>query len=166
MVKKKINLVDTLLDVEIANSLIQEAKDEAVMFFFGIDTEILQEGEDLVITNYKKLKAEIKPLDKNSETYKLLESYAYNTHGIVWNQIFLKLLQIRITLVPLVSRSKISSKSREKVNPSDSNLGRKRTTRCFCGTDLDLPIGYNIDFIDSKLAPGWNYFTRSSNCTS
>jgi hypothetical protein len=63
-VKKKMQLMDALCDIEIASSIMNESKDE----------------DDPVEKNYKALKADIKPLDKDGELYKLLEGYALNTH--------------------------------------------------------------------------------------
>jgi poly [ADP-ribose] polymerase len=63
-VKKKMQLLDTLADLEVAASLMQETVDQS----------------DPVLQNYKSLKAKIVPLDKSGDRYKLLESYAYNTH--------------------------------------------------------------------------------------
>lgn len=53
--------------LDIANSVMKSAsKDES--------------GEDPIEKNYKALKTEIRPLPKDGELYKLLESYAKNSH--------------------------------------------------------------------------------------
>lgn len=66
-VKKKMNMLDTLIDLEIAANLMKE-------------TEVEDNGEyDKLEANYKALKTGLEPMDKHSDLYKLLESYAYNT---------------------------------------------------------------------------------------
>eukprot|EP01106_Pelomyxa_sp_JSP_P014176 TRINITY_DN4438_c0_g1_i4.p1 TRINITY_DN4438_c0_g1~~TRINITY_DN4438_c0_g1_i4.p1 ORF type:complete len:591 (-),score=190.34 TRINITY_DN4438_c0_g1_i4:250-1878(-) len=63
--KHKLNLLDVLCDIEIATSLMKEAK--------------AGEG-DRVQKNYESLKTLIRPIDKASERYKLLEKYALDSH--------------------------------------------------------------------------------------
>ena len=63
-VKRKMQLLDALGDIEIATSLMKES----------------QKVDDPTKLNYKKLNAMIKPLDKSSDVYKLLETYAYDSH--------------------------------------------------------------------------------------
>eukprot|EP01105_Mastigella_eilhardi_P000564 TRINITY_DN10637_c0_g1_i6.p1 TRINITY_DN10637_c0_g1~~TRINITY_DN10637_c0_g1_i6.p1 ORF type:complete len:460 (+),score=145.14 TRINITY_DN10637_c0_g1_i6:146-1525(+) len=61
----KMQLLDVLCDLEIANSLMKEA----------------DSGEgDKVLKNYHNLKTRITPLDKDSERYKILLKYATDTH--------------------------------------------------------------------------------------
>eukprot|EP00026_Physarum_polycephalum_P002055 Phypoly_transcript_02059.p1 GENE.Phypoly_transcript_02059~~Phypoly_transcript_02059.p1 ORF type:complete len:946 (+),score=184.86 Phypoly_transcript_02059:73-2910(+) len=67
-VKKKMNLLDTLIDIEIAASLMKDTE----------KVEDTTEHEKLE-TNYKALNTGLEPMDKSSPLYKLLESYAYNT---------------------------------------------------------------------------------------
>lgn len=62
-VKTKMNLLDTLGDIEIAASLMKD-----------------NDTDDNTLQNYNKLNAEIHPVEKDSKEYKLLESYAYDTH--------------------------------------------------------------------------------------
>eukprot|EP01114_Cavostelium_apophysatum_P007265 TRINITY_DN1927_c0_g1_i1.p1 TRINITY_DN1927_c0_g1~~TRINITY_DN1927_c0_g1_i1.p1 ORF type:complete len:935 (-),score=347.88 TRINITY_DN1927_c0_g1_i1:64-2868(-) len=66
--RKKMDLLDALIDIEIANKLMEEAKEDSVS------------EDDPVYKNYQTLKAKIEPVEKSSDLYKLLESYAHNTH--------------------------------------------------------------------------------------
>lgn len=44
-----------------------------------IATKLIEEGvgddEDVFVANYRKLKAEVQPLDKNSKDYKIISEY-------------------------------------------------------------------------------------------
>jgi len=62
-VKKKMQLMEALVDIEIASSLVKDTREEDPMEEY-----------------YKALKAQISPLDRSSELYKLLENYAISTH--------------------------------------------------------------------------------------
>jgi poly [ADP-ribose] polymerase len=66
LVKKKIDMLDALADIEIANQLMKDDQRS---------TE-----EEALEKHYAALKSEINPVEKGSELYKLLESYAYNSH--------------------------------------------------------------------------------------
>jgi len=64
IVKQKMQILDTLTDLEIASNLMKDVVDQT----------------DPIYQNYKSLKSKISPVEKNGERYKLLESYAYNSH--------------------------------------------------------------------------------------
>lgn len=66
VVKGKIQLMDTLVDLEVAGDVMKEAN--------------TMDDEDPIFKNYKALKSKIEPLEKGSELYKMLETYAYNSH--------------------------------------------------------------------------------------
>jgi len=66
LVKKKIDMLDALCDIEIANQLMKDDKRS---------TE-----EEALEKHYAALKSNIQPVEKDTELYSLLESYAYNTH--------------------------------------------------------------------------------------
>jgi poly [ADP-ribose] polymerase len=72
-VKTKMQLMDALLNLEIANNLMR-------------DNEKLAE-HDPIIQNYKALKSKITPLEKEGDLYKILERYAYSTHDKVGSRI-------------------------------------------------------------------------------
>jgi poly [ADP-ribose] polymerase len=63
-IRQKLQLLDTLCEIEVANALMQEAGEEG----------------DRVLKNYQSLKTRITPLDKEGERYKMLEQYAYDSH--------------------------------------------------------------------------------------
>jgi len=65
-VKKKMNLLDTLIDIEIATNLMK-------------DTDENSSEVDQLDGHYKSLKTNLVPVDKNSDLFKLLETYALNT---------------------------------------------------------------------------------------
>lgn len=65
IIKTKTEMLDNLLEIEVAYSLLK-----------GGD-----EGEDPIDAHYKKLKTEIKPLDKKCEEYARLLKYVQNTHA-------------------------------------------------------------------------------------
>lgn len=68
LLEKKIQLLDTLCDIEVAGQVMKGKLDE----------------DDPVRQNYNKLRTKLVPLDKNSEMYKLLEQYAHNSHDRNW----------------------------------------------------------------------------------
>jgi len=65
-VKKKMDLLDALVDIEIASSLMDSADSVS--------------ETDPVYKNYQAIKAFINPVEKSSDIYKKLEAYAYNSH--------------------------------------------------------------------------------------
>ena len=66
MLKKKMNMLEALADIEIAAHLVEGTKDEE---------EINQ-----LDANYACLNADIQPVERDSEDYKLIEKYVRNTH--------------------------------------------------------------------------------------
>eukprot|EP01113_Clastostelium_recurvatum_P012377 TRINITY_DN1642_c0_g1_i2.p1 TRINITY_DN1642_c0_g1~~TRINITY_DN1642_c0_g1_i2.p1 ORF type:complete len:381 (+),score=131.70 TRINITY_DN1642_c0_g1_i2:139-1143(+) len=80
VVKKKMSLLEALVDLEIATTLMAEAE---------------KSSDPVLDANYKSLKTTITPLDKSGALYQQLEKYTYNTHdnkqfrfGIVVEDIF------------------------------------------------------------------------------
>lgn len=65
IIKQKIDLLNSLLDIEIAYKLMQECED----------------SENSIDEHYKKLNAEITDLDPKSDEYKTIELYVKNTHA-------------------------------------------------------------------------------------
>ncbi|CAG2173208.1 unnamed protein product, partial [Oppiella nova] len=68
MIKTKMDMLDALLDIEMAYDMITSGG-EAV------------EGEDPIDQHYKKLNTTIEPLTKDEEEYEIIEKYLKNTHG-------------------------------------------------------------------------------------
>eukprot|EP00727_Mastigamoeba_balamuthi_P006262 m51a1_g2255 putative polyADP-ribosyltransferase (945) ;mRNA; r:312365-315852 len=64
IIKQKLELLDVLCEIEVANALIEGAGEEG----------------DKIYKNYQSLKTNITPLDKEGELYKMLENYAYDSH--------------------------------------------------------------------------------------
>ena len=71
LLKKKMKMLESLADIEVAVKLIKDSakKDK--------DAE---EQLALVDINYRKLNAELTPLEKDDSEYKLIETYVANTH--------------------------------------------------------------------------------------
>eukprot|EP01132_Coremiostelium_polycephalum_P000953 gene953-1208_t len=65
MMKQKMDLVEALIDIDIANSLKKEAESA--------------EG-NLIENNYKSLKVQFQPLDKSGDLYNMLVDYVKNSH--------------------------------------------------------------------------------------
>ncbi|KAK3578700.1 hypothetical protein CHS0354_008557 [Potamilus streckersoni] len=78
IIKKKTEMLDNLLEIEVAYSMLK-----------GGD-----EGEDPVDAHYKKLNTKIQELDKKSDEYKRLVEYVKNTHGKTHNMFDLDVLEI------------------------------------------------------------------------
>jgi len=64
MLRAKMNMLESLADIEIATKLLKETED----------------SDNIVDANYTKLKCEIRALDTTSEEYKVIQKYVKNTH--------------------------------------------------------------------------------------
>ena len=69
IVKKKIEVVDNLMEIENAYSILQHSENGA------------KEEKNPIDLNYQKLKADIDVLDKSTEDFKIIEEYVQNTHA-------------------------------------------------------------------------------------
>jgi len=69
-IKSKLDMLENLLEIEVAYSLLKSANEEG-----GDD------AKDPIDVHYEKLKTDIKVLDKSSDEFKVLEKYVKNTHG-------------------------------------------------------------------------------------
>ena len=67
IVKSKIDMLDNLLEIEIAFNLLQN-KDE-------------DKGKDPIDAHYEKLQTHMDVLDRSSDEFKILEKYVKNTHA-------------------------------------------------------------------------------------
>lgn len=67
MLKQKVSMVEALGEIEVATHLMEESKE--------IDTE------HPIDKTYKKLKCKLTPIDKDSDTWKMIETYVTNTQA-------------------------------------------------------------------------------------
>ncbi len=70
-------MLDNLLEIEVAYSLLSSGADES--------------GVDPIDAHYAKLNCDIKVLDKESEEFKIIETYTKNTHAATHNLFSLEL---------------------------------------------------------------------------
>jgi len=78
VLKTKTEMLDNLLEIEVAYSLLK-----------GGD-----EGEDPITSHYNKLKCKMEPLDHSSEEFKRLVTYTKNTHGSTHTMYNLEVIDI------------------------------------------------------------------------
>lgn len=78
---QKVELLQTLGDVEIAQSLLKAADASGVI-------------ENPIDSHYKKLRCELKPLDHASSLFALLSKYTTQTHGPTHTNYTLQVLDI------------------------------------------------------------------------
>ncbi|BFZ12172.1 hypothetical protein BsWGS_15210 [Bradybaena similaris] len=78
IIKQKIDMLDNLLEIEVAYSLLK-----------GDDGD-----EDPITAHYKKLKCQLEPLDHKSEEFERLKTYTKNTHAATHNLYDLEVLDI------------------------------------------------------------------------
>jgi poly [ADP-ribose] polymerase len=79
ILKEKTEMLDSLLDMEIANTIIK-------------DRDANQ--SDPIADHYHKLKCELVPMEKTDPIYKLIEEYVANTHAKTHNQYALEVQNI------------------------------------------------------------------------
>ncbi|EDO46812.1 predicted protein, partial [Nematostella vectensis] len=80
LIKTKIEMLDNLIDIEVAFSLLQSSDGE--------------DAEDPIDINYKKLKTDIEVLDHKSAEFGLISEYVSNTHADTHRQYELELLDV------------------------------------------------------------------------
>ncbi|ETE69570.1 Poly [ADP-ribose] polymerase 1 [Ophiophagus hannah] len=79
-IKTKVEMLDNLLDIEVAYSLLRSGS---------------QDGDkDPIDVNYEKLKTNIQVVDKDSEEAKIIKQYVKNTHASTHNAYDLKVMEI------------------------------------------------------------------------
>ncbi|XP_070576368.1 poly [ADP-ribose] polymerase 1-like [Ptychodera flava] len=78
IIKAKTQMLDNLLDIEVAYSLLK-----------GGDST-----KDPIDANYETLKCPMKVMDKKSDMFKLIETYTKNTHAATHNQYSLELEEV------------------------------------------------------------------------
>ncbi|KFO30855.1 Poly [ADP-ribose] polymerase 1 [Fukomys damarensis] len=79
-VQAKVEILDDLLDIEVACSLLRARYDES--------------KKDLIDVNYEKFKTSLKVIDKDSEEVKINRMYVKNTHAMTPNAYNLEAINI------------------------------------------------------------------------
>lgn len=79
-IQTKVEMLDNLLDIEVAYSLLKGGGDDT--------------AKDPIDVNYEKLKTDIKVLDKSTEEAKILCDYVKNTHAATHNTYELEVVDI------------------------------------------------------------------------
>lgn len=81
LVKSKIEMLDNLLEIELAFTLLTSGDDD-------------NKDKDPIDAHYDKLNTEVKELPRDSEEWKMLESYVKNTHASTHTQYTLEIQEI------------------------------------------------------------------------
>ncbi|MEE6473712.1 hypothetical protein FKM82_010148 [Ascaphus truei] len=79
-IQAKVQMLDNLLDIEVAYSLLKGGTDDG--------------GKDPIDVKYEKIKTDIKVVEKASEEAKIIEEYVKNTHATTHNAYDLEVLDI------------------------------------------------------------------------
>jgi len=79
LVKSKIDMLDSLLEIEIAYSLLSGEKEKDV---------------DPIDAHYKKLKTEVEVLEQDTEEFRVIQEYVANTHASTHTQYSLEIQQV------------------------------------------------------------------------
>nr|XP_008510405.1 PREDICTED: poly [ADP-ribose] polymerase 1-like [Equus przewalskii] len=77
----KVEMLDNLLDIEVAYSLLRGGSDDS--------------SKDPIDVNYEKLKTDIKVVDKDSEEAETIRKYVKNTHATTHNAYDLEVVDVR-----------------------------------------------------------------------
>ncbi|CAH2075136.1 unnamed protein product, partial [Iphiclides podalirius] len=79
LIKTKTEMLDNLLEIEIAYSMLSDEKDDSV---------------SPIEAHYKKLKTDIAPLDRNSPEFEMIMEYVKNTHAATHSSYTLDVQQV------------------------------------------------------------------------
>lgn len=79
-VQAKVEMLDDLLDIEVACSLLRGGSDDS--------------SKDPIDVNYEKLKTDIKVVDRDSEEAEVIRKYVKNTHATTHNAYDLEVVDI------------------------------------------------------------------------
>ncbi|XP_072912212.1 poly [ADP-ribose] polymerase 1 isoform X2 [Hemitrygon akajei] len=79
-IQTKVQMLDSLLDIEVAYSLLKDGMED--------------DAKDPIDINYEKLHTDIKVLDKQTDEAKIIIDYVKNTHAATHNQYDLDVLEI------------------------------------------------------------------------
>jgi poly [ADP-ribose] polymerase 1 len=80
LIKTKMDMLEALLDIEVA--------------YYIISTKNNTDDVDPIDHCYAKLNADIKPLDKSSDEYKVIEKYVKNTHAATHSSYTLDIIDV------------------------------------------------------------------------
>ncbi|XP_037073152.1 poly [ADP-ribose] polymerase 1-like [Pollicipes pollicipes] len=83
IIQDKVDMVSSLMEIELAFNILKSA-----------DADAAQTEEDPLDVHYRKLKANIDVLDRESEQFRLLECYIKNTHASTHSNYTLELEQV------------------------------------------------------------------------
>lgn len=83
MIKQKLEMVESLMEMEVAYSLLKSSNQDSS----SGDINVLD-------SHYTKLKTDIEVLDKNSEEFEMLKTYIKNTHGATHTSYELEVLEV------------------------------------------------------------------------
>lgn len=82
LIKTKCDMIDNLLEIEIAYSMLDESNNA------------IEGTEHPIDVHYQKLKCGLEPVDQNSEEFKIIEKYMIKTHAKTHDQYSLKLREL------------------------------------------------------------------------
>jgi poly [ADP-ribose] polymerase len=80
VIKSKTSMLESLLDIEVAYSLLKSGDSDG--------------HKDPLDENYEKLKSDMEVLDKDSNEFKMLVEYVANTHAVTHNMYTLEVMEI------------------------------------------------------------------------
>ncbi|XP_067018725.1 poly [ADP-ribose] polymerase 1-like [Acropora muricata] len=80
LIKTKVRMLDNLLDIEVAYSLLKSGEDDR--------------AKDPLDVNYEKLKTDLEVLAKDSKEFSLIDEYVKNTHAETHKQYELNVLEV------------------------------------------------------------------------
>jgi hypothetical protein len=83
ILQKKLEMLDSLLDIEIAYSMLKTKSD-------------VEDDVHPLDAHFAKLNAQIEVLDKQTDEFKLLQQYVRNTHAETHTQYDLDILEVRL----------------------------------------------------------------------
>ncbi|CAF0974380.1 unnamed protein product [Adineta steineri] len=82
LIKTKTEMIDNLLEIEIAYSMLDESNNT------------IEDSEHPIDAHYRKLKCGLIPVEHNTEEFKLIEQYMIKTHAKTHDQYTLKLCEL------------------------------------------------------------------------
>jgi hypothetical protein len=82
LIKTKTEMIDNLLEIEIAYSMLDESNNA------------IEDTDHPIDVHFKKLKCGLEPVDHDSDEFKLIEQYMTKTHAKTHDQFTLKLLEL------------------------------------------------------------------------
>ncbi|KAJ8869126.1 hypothetical protein PR048_030694, partial [Dryococelus australis] len=79
--QQKIEMLDSLMEIEIAYNMIGKSEDDG-------------SGMNIIDVHYKKLKTDISPLERHTDEFVLIEQYMKNTHAETHSQYSLEIIDV------------------------------------------------------------------------